>query len=260
MSKKVESFIQDKKVVNLCVISLMLIGFHVYQYIDSGFRIEPLTRAIFYFINIVVLFIFGLKALPYTLVPFGIALALQMSFENYSAYILICSAILIKHDKRFTIISFLLYIISVFVVCTMHKKTGIHIAIHFLGCSFFTCIGLLIFESGALFYYKQYKQNYQDIIKKTFGDKKGNISGELDLTTDEYFLLHEIVINCQPLKALGKPNTISKRIQRCYERNGLKNTSELYDKYLKMVESQVKSINVDRINQQESTQSNNKNM
>ena len=230
---------KDQESLYIIIISMLLLFCHVYQFIDSGYMIEPLIRVIYYFVEILVLYFFGIKSIPYLLAPFGLILTLFIKFDNYTPFVLIISAILIKHEKKFTFINLILYTVCVFVVCTLHDKSAIHIAAHFLGCIFLTLCGRIIFLSGALKFYNEYKENFKRDLVNNFFDSGKLKYQNLDLTPDEYFILHEIVINKKPFKAIGKPNTISVKIQKCYKKNNFDSPEELYKAYLKMIENQT---------------------
>lgn len=199
----------------LVIVCFILLIFHIYQYISYDFILQPLIRVVFYVLQILGLIFFGEKSIPYCLIPFALALTLDITFDNFTPFFMIIFSIMLVDKKIVTCISMLGYCICVFIVCTLHKKTGIHIAIHFGGCFLLSILAYLVYECIKDKSFAKYKA-FSKKIKK------------LDLTAEEENILREIVINKKQLKELGKPNTISKKINTCYKKNNLSSSKELY--------------------------------
>ena len=220
-----DRFLSNKQSVLIAVLSVLLAVCHTFQFIVDGDK-DLLIKIIFLDGLSLSVIIFGIKSVPFVLLPFGLTLATYMTCEDFTPFILVISAVLIRHKRNFSIVSFILYLSAVFFVCTVHKKTGVHIAVHLIGCMFLSVVGWIISLSGALYYFNQYKGGIIESHKTQIQ------SVVLDLTDEEYFLLHAICIDKQLLKNLGKPNTISHKLQKCYQKNNLSSTNELYAKFL----------------------------
>lgn len=223
-------FLSNKQSILIVILSTLLAVCHIFQLYIDGDK-DLLIKIIFLMgLSLAVVF-FGIKAVPFVLLPFGLTLAIDMTCEDFTPFVLVISAILIRHKRNFSIVSFILYLSAVFFVCTVHKKTGVHIAVHLIGCMFLSVVGWIISLSGALYYFNQYKGGIIESHKKQIQ------TVALDLTDEEYFLLHAICIDKQLLKNLGKPNTISHKLQKCYQKNGLSSTDELYTKFMQIEEN-----------------------
>lgn len=186
-----------------CVI---LFSLHLYQFFDSGFRWESGIRVVFYPVYALSIFFFGQKLMFIELLGFSLAYAQTIRFDNYSAFLLLVVCCVMKNNRKtYCIPLFLLYAADILVVCMRNGKTPVHLIIHYCVCA---CIfvGIQIF----IFFIKQKKN--------------------LDLTEEEQHILYHIVFEKKKLKEIigYKQNTISKKLKKCREKNGLKDNDELY--------------------------------
>ena len=215
---KMLKLITDRLLYSLITCSTVLLGFHIFQFIDSGFMIEPLIRVAFYALEIPILIIFKEASLPYLLLAFGLILTLQISFDNFTPFILIITATLIKNKTKFSILSCSLYLICVVIVCTMHHKTSIHLAIHILGCIYLFLLGCLIFVTGENYFNKTHKS----IIEHR----------DLKLTETERAILEGWARTHNKSKIEGySRSTVIRHLKKAAAENGLNTPDELLAQY-----------------------------
>lgn len=172
----------------LCLIILFLLPIDVYQFIDSGFLVEPLLRCIFEVVLAFSLLLVGEKCVVMELLVFSLVLVQFITFKEYTPFIIICFCGIIRKNK----ITFLFpvlncYFIDVVIVCMRHEKTPLHLIRHFIICFVIFCIIQL------LFYFLR-------------RDKP------LDLTDEERKILDSLVVHGLKQKEIEgfKQNTVAK--------------------------------------------------
>ena len=190
----------------------IMLGLHIYQYIDSGFQIYPLIRIITYAITIPLLVFVGGKAIPYTLFPFAIALSQTIDFTNYTPFVLVY--VCCKMKRKYKVPMVVIYAISIAIVCIRHGKSVSHFLLHVCGCITF----FMILE---VFNYVMKRQT------------------KLNLTDEEEYILYEITYNNRQLKEFPKwkENTVSKKLKACCNKNNCKNPKELKELYKRGINS-----------------------
>lgn len=204
--RRLKKFSQNRLEVLLTLAFTAMTCLHVYQFIDSGYRIYPLIRIIAYVVAIPCMIFIGEKSLPYTFFPFAIALTQTISFDNYTPFVLVYVCARMK--KRYDIPMYVIYFISIVVVCMRHGKDLVHFLIHIMGC-------IVLYVFLALF---------NQVMKR---------QTKLNLTDDEEYILYEIIYNNRQLKDFDqwKQNTVSKKLKNCCRKNNCENPKELMDKY-----------------------------
>lgn len=125
----------------ICMVSVVLLVCHVWQYYDSGCMFQPLTRIILYPILIIDVFFLGRKAILYVFLVFAYTTALDITFENYTSFIMVSIFCFIKgkepisKNKGFYILYLGIYAACALVACQRHDKDASHIVIHFANCA-----------------------------------------------------------------------------------------------------------------------------
>lgn len=127
--------------LSICLASIILLVCHIWQFFDSGYMFQPLTRIILYPILIVSVFFFGRKAILYVFLGFAYITALDVTFENYTPFIVVVLFCSIKgkepvsKNKGFYIMYLGIYVLCAMVSCQRHDKDASHIVIHFVNCA-----------------------------------------------------------------------------------------------------------------------------
>lgn len=206
MSKIIERFKNDYIEWGLASVSIILFGLHLFQFFDSGFIFDAGLRTVFYFIFALSLFFFGKKCVFWELLLFVLVDVQTISFENYTAFLILCLCFIMKQNRNQVVIpGLIVYALDVLVVCIRHDKSAVHFVIHGIVCA---CIFYLV---QMFVFFIRLKKN-------------------LDLTEEERHILQEIVFSGKKLKEIDgyKQNTISKKLKRIRERNGYTDNESLY--------------------------------
>lgn len=123
-----------------CLTAALLLVCHIWQFYDSGYMFQPLTRIILYPVLIIAVFLIGRKAILYVFLVFAYVSTLDITFENYTSFIVVCIFCFIKgkepvrQNKKFYIIHLSIYALCALVSCQRHDKDASHIVIHFVNC------------------------------------------------------------------------------------------------------------------------------
>lgn len=184
------------------ILSFIFVGLHIYQFIDSDFRIEPLIHAIISTNLPFVIFFGGRIATYWYWWICANLLAINTTFQNYTAFVIIC--IFISLVPKMRIPSLSLYILEIIFVATARDKTPVHITIHVCNCISIYC---------GIYY----------LLKPT---------KRLKLTSDEIFILNEMINGKMQKEIDGfSQNTITNKLKQAKERNKVETTDELIKKF-----------------------------
>lgn len=193
----------DKYLTISFLLSFIFVGLHIYQFIDSDFRIEPIIHAIISS-NLPFVIFFGGKIATYWYWWIcANLLAINTTFQNYTSFVVIC--IFISLVPKMKIPSLILYAIEIFFVATARDKTPVHIAIHICNCLSIYC--------GIYFLLRPTVKN-------------------LKLTNDEIYILNELIKGKQQKEIdIFSPNTVTNKLKQAKKRNKIESTDELIKKY-----------------------------
>lgn len=141
-----------------CLFAVSLLGFHIFQFIDSGCRIEPLIRVVFYSACPFIIFFFGEIGIIYLVSILAFTTEQFNSFTNYTSFFFLSMVIMMSGKVQKTIIV-LVYILDVIIVCQNYDKSVIHLAIHFIGCAWIFLYSNEIIKKLSMKVAGQVKQN-----------------------------------------------------------------------------------------------------
>lgn len=140
IKRKIVVIKSDKILSGSIAVCIFLLFWHVWQFIYSGYAIEPLIRVVFYACLIPCIFLFGRNALFYGFLIFAYILTLTIQFNNYTPFIIITLFCMIKipgigkKEMIKKLIILFIYLMLVFVVCSIHGKCVSHLVIHLVNC------------------------------------------------------------------------------------------------------------------------------
>lgn len=138
----------------ICLASVVLLACHVWQFFDSGYMFQPLTRIVLYPALIISVFFFGRNAILYVFLIFGYVTALDVTFENYTPFIVVVLFCFIKgkepvsKNKGFYILHLGLYALCALISCQRHDKDASHIVIHFVNCAWIYLVVYFFIKKG----------------------------------------------------------------------------------------------------------------
>lgn len=201
-----------------CVFAFALLGFHIYQFIDSGFRAEAFLRVIFYSVCPFIIFLFGNIGIVYLVGILAFSTEQFNDFTNYTSFFFLCEIIILSHKPQKIIIA-LLYILDVVIVCQNHDKSAIHLTIHFIGCAW-----IYFFTTETI----------KEAVKKAVKQFKEN---RLILSDKEKYILSEMAKGAKQ-KEIEKysENTVSKILKKCREKNFCSSNSELLMRFISEIQ------------------------
>lgn len=211
MRKFFKRFITSPLLWGSSIFAFLLTGLHIYQFIDSGFAIQPLIRIIFCGAYPFIVFFFGSQAIPFIFLIFGYIIEQFANFTNYTSFLIVIMFIILHPKAQIPCIA--LYIVDVVIVCMHHNKDLVHFIIHIVNCAF------IFFASNKCldFYHKNY----------IFEEKK------LILDEVDVYILNELASGARQKEIKGySENTVSKRLKKCRELNNCASNSELLLKFL----------------------------
>ena len=207
LKRHFKNILDDTYLSITCIIALICIALHTYQFIDSHYQIEPLVRLVFSVGFPIVIFFAGRIGSYWYWWLYANILALNTTFQNYTAFVIIVIFISLVPKAKW--ISLVLYALEIFFVATVRDKSPVHILIHICNC---ICIYMAIIF----------------LLKPTVNKRK------LDLTLDEEFILKEL-LDGKSQKEIDKwsQNTITNKLKSARERNDIATTDELLNEYRK---------------------------
>lgn len=218
-------FISNKFVYQSALLALCLLGFHVWQFIDSGYNYQPLLRVVACSLYPIIVFSFGPKSVPWCILFFGLALRQFGDFTHYLEFF--CVIVFCCYYEKLTVPAMLAYAIDVIIVCARHEKTAVHLGIHYLTCGFIYLTTMLV------------RQLDHDKILASFNHYKV----PLDLNEDEEAILAELAQGkLQKEIELFSENTIGKKLKNCRIKNDCRTTEELLTRYLAQCDQSHKTV------------------
>lgn len=199
-----KNYLKDKKVLYTLILTILLIGLHIWQFIKSGHDPRALTNLVMCTLLIPSLVVFGMNCLPYFLLVYCFIYLPFEEFDNYTSLFLLCSAISLKKKLRFC---FIPYVIETITVYMMTGKQISHLSISLLYILFFWQIYVFIQDRHADIEPLDLKPDEEKILSEL---AKGKMQKEID------FYSHV---------------TVSKKLKDAKERNNCISTDELVTKY-----------------------------
>ena len=193
-----------KSVICVSVLSMC----HWIQFVNSGYMIQPLVRAICATTYVVTAILFGKKSWPIALFVWAMALVYFNRFCNYTSFIMILIAIGRNKSLKFPYIYS--YFIAVIVCLYLYKDTYTHLLIHVGGCYFFYNVYLVI-------------MNFVEPNQVP-----------LDLTSEEEDILKQMAEGKEIKSVSGySQNTIYDKLKSARKRNGCLFNKDLKERYIK---------------------------
>ena len=193
-----------KSVICVAVLSMC----HWIQFVNSGYRVQPLVRAICATTYVITAIVFGKKSWPIALFVWAMILVYFNRFYNYTSFIMMLIAIGRNKSLKFPCIYF--YFIAVIVCLYLYKDTYTHLLIHAGGCYFFYNVYLEI----------------MNFIEPN--------QVPLKLTSEEEDILSQIAEG-RGIKSVSgySQNTIYDKLKAARKRNGCLFNKELKERYIK---------------------------
>lgn len=195
-----------EKLTNLSfVLAGVLIICHVGQFIDSGYKLEPLLRVALWAAYIPAGLKWREKCLPVIFPIFAYAVLIFNRFQNYTSFFLIIFSIQLNKKWEWQYLG--LYFLDVAICLVLHQLQATHALIHLLNCAWI---------------YAAYKV--------LFALKPNE---KLDLEPDEVQILAEWA-EAGELKAVRcfSHNTVFDKLRAARVRNNCTSNDELLKKYL----------------------------
>ena len=154
IKKRYREFISDKFQWSICATSVVLLVCHIWQFYDSHYLFQPLSRIVLYSILIPAVFVFGRKAIFVLFLIFAYVAALDITFENYTSFIVVMIISMVyakddfKKDLKIYIPYLAIYAACVLISCQRHDKDASHIVIHFANCFWLFFITYIFIKKG----------------------------------------------------------------------------------------------------------------
>ncbi len=211
-------FLENPIEWGMFLVCVLLLPIDLYQFIDSGFMIQPLFWGISDIVFMVSMLFVGQKCIAGELLIMALCYGQSITFDNYTPFFMICFVcVLLKNKLKKIVPVLLLYGIDIVIVCMRHGKTPLHLVRHFIIC-------FVIYFVFLIFIYYVRHQIF------------------LDLTEEERQILEVLAVDGKKQKEVKGycQNTVAKKIAKCRKKNNCKSNADLYQRY--KVEKQ-KSIN-----------------
>lgn len=208
MKSRFEYFISHKSCWITALFAFIINGFHIYQFIDSGFMVEPAIRMGFNTLLPFLVFFFKENIIPFYFAVFGLALEQFITFENYTCFFMVSFLCITK--RKFNIPILALYAIGAVIRSTRLHNTPVHLIMHLINCTFImTCI-----------------QAVMQIVRKSFSSTK-----RLVLTDDEMRILSQKIkgMNNDSIEGYSR-NTVSRKLSNAARNNHI-TVRELIERY-----------------------------
>lgn len=204
------TFKTDKVQYLSVICGLLLLGFHIYEYIIDGYQLESLIRCTFWIVYPFAVFIAGRKGIVWSFLIYAYVLAQFITYTNYSSFIIILLFILLNPKSKWHALS--VYTVDVIIVCIRHDRTAAHLVIHLLGCVFIYSAAILIYAQ----------------VRKSIIEEK-----PLVLDESEKYILSQLAAGAKQKEIEGySENTVSKKLKKCRKYNNCSTNSELIMKFL----------------------------
>lgn len=204
----IKSFRKDTVRIITFLISLLLTGYHVYQYIELQNPICFLRIGIYGFISLIILFL-GFSAMYFILIFLALLTCYFNSFINFTQFFVLLLACRMNRKSEKWLLA--LYSINESVALMVQGKNISHLLIHLLTCVFFYLIYFYINKPKVL----DLKEDEEEIVKQL---AQGKLQKQIDLYSK---------------------NTIKDKLDHAVDRNHLLNSDELVFLYRQAHQSQL---------------------
>lgn len=215
LSKRYKEFISDKIQWSICATSVVLLVCHIWQFYDSQFMFQPLSRIVLYSILIPAVFVFGRKAIFVLFLIFAYVAALDITFENYTSFIVVMIISMVnakdnfKKDLKIYIPYLAVYAACALISCQRHDKDASHIVIHIANCFWLFFITYIFIKKGK----KKKHLKLDDVQKKILSElASGKLQKEITFVNK---------------------NTIKNKIQKALVDNDLLSKEQLLMLYIR---------------------------
>lgn len=167
IKSNINHFKKDKFSVFVCILSVIIGGFHTWQFIASDYNYNCFIRLIFFYSVIPGTILFGRKAVYVMLVLFSLGVSYVNTFNNYTG--LFCILMSCRMIGRNHGILLVIYALNEFIALNVQGASATHYAIHYTSCLFWYILYFCVHCSKI----------------------------ELDLTDDEIIILDELIAGKQ---------------------------------------------------------------
>ncbi len=217
LKNRFNDFIHDQWQWSSCIANAVLVYCFNHFMIDGVFKLEPLFYGTFFSVYILVVFLFGRKAIPIMFLCFCYLGTQDINFKNCTIFILLLGLSKLWPKVKIPLIVF--YVIDVFIVCFRHDTTEMHLLAHFTLC--------------VIFYW------FFELIVKTIQDETIKKMRELEeksqqvyFTAEECAILDELVKGVKQVDVDGySKSTVHRKLKECKLRTGCNSTRELKELY-----------------------------
>ena len=162
--ENVKSFKNENIRIVTFLISLLLTGYHVFQYIDTGNPICFLRIAIYGVISLAVLLL-GFSAMYFILIFLALLTCYFNSFINFTQFFVLLLACRMYRKSENWLLA--LYALNESVALMIQGKNISHLIIHLLTCVFFYMIYFFINKPKVL----DLKPDEEEIVKQLAAGK-----------------------------------------------------------------------------------------
>lgn len=207
IKSNINHFKKDKFSVFVCILSVIIGGFHTWQFIASDYNYNCFIRLIFFYSVIPGTILFGRKAVYVMLVLFSLGVSYVNTFNNYTGlFCILMSCRMIGRNRGILLV---IYALNEFIALNVQGASATHYAIHYTSCLFWYILYFCVHCSKI----------------------------ELDLTDDEIIILDELIAGKQQKEIdFFNKNTVTKKLAEARKRNKCKTTNELLFKYRRTLE------------------------
>lgn len=198
--ENIKSFKNDTIRIITFLISLLLTGYHIFQYFTTGNEICFLRIAIYAIISLVILLL-GFKVMYLILILLSLLTCYFNSFVNFTQFFVILMACRMNRRSEKWLLA--IYGINESIALMIQGKDISHLLIHMLTCTFFYLIYFFINRPKIL----ELKPDEEEIIKQLAA---GKMQKEIDLYSK---------------------NVIKDKLDHAKDRNHIIDTNELISIY-----------------------------
>lgn len=200
-----EKFYKDNFIVYTLLFAVILAGLHAWQYVKSGFLINPLINLIMVVIYIPVAIVFRRKCLPLYLMIYGFILLPYERFGDLTSLFMVLCGIALNSKFKYCIYAYIVEIISCYILN-----------------------GLAISNFVIEIIYVLFFLTFFLIVQNNHATKKD----PLYLKDDEKKIL-ELILSGKEIKEITEfsQNTVYKKLRDARERNDCFTNEELITRY-----------------------------
>lgn len=197
--------LKDKKILNTLFLAAVLIFLHSWQFVKSGYQIEPLLNLIMIILYIPLALFWGWRCVPFYLLAYAFVWLPFEEFDEYTSLLLFCSAVSLNRRLRVCIIPYCVETLVIYI------NTGLQIS------------HISITAVYILFFWNIYIYIQESKIKNL---------GELNLKPEEEKILIELCKGKQQKEIdFYSPQTVSRKLKEASERNNCFTPEELKLRY-----------------------------